>query len=285
MRIDEVNNKQSGPKMEQKYATRLAPTPSGFLHSGNLLNFRLIQHFQELTGAKLILRIDDLDSARVKDEYIEDIFRHVEWMGIKFDYGPSDLADFKKNYSQQLKTAHYKDGLNLLSSRGAELFHCRCSRQEIQKISPSGRYPGTCRKLALDSNEAPIIRFKTSSFPEIERESGDFVLWRRNQEPAYHLVNVLEDLDTHVNFVIRGEDLQESTKIHQALNSYINHAPDTIYYHHPIVSARDGAKLSKSQSNSSESHFYASGVSLKALEEHWKFFELARDLERFILDS
>lgn len=263
----------------KKYVTRLAPTPSGFLHSGNLLNFRLIQHFQKMTGAKLILRIDDLDSARVKDEYIEDIFRHLEWMNIQVDEGPSDLLDFKKNYSQQLKFLRYQKGLFDLQSCGAKLYQCRCTRKQIKKVSPTGAYPGTCRDLNLSQEEAPIVRFNTSAHPVLEREHGDFVLWRRNQEPAYHLVNVLEDLDQAVNFVIRGEDLQASSEIHRVLNSYLGFDEQIQFFHHPLVYAGHGGKLSKSQTDQREKRFYQSQASLSQLEQQWGFNRLARLLE------
>jgi glutamyl-tRNA synthetase len=261
------------------FITRLAPTPSGFLHSGNLLNFRLIQHLKKLTGAKIYLRIDDLDSARIRDEYIEDIFRHLEWMKIDVDGGPSDVQDFKENFSQQLKLNTYKKGLTLLEQRGATLYQCRCSRKDIRQASPSGIYPGTCRKLNLSSSEAPVVRFETSAHTQLEQEHGDFVLWRRNLEPAYHLASVLDDLSLGVNFVIRGEDLEASTRVHKVLNSYFSPEQAPHYFHHPLVSSSSGEKLSKSQLNSAQQHFYSSGASLKQLEEQWDFPKLAELLE------
>lgn len=269
----------------KKFVTRLAPTPSGFLHSGNLLNFRLIQYLKKLTGAKLILRIDDLDSARVRDEYIEDIFRHLEWMKIDIDEGPSDLLDFKKNYSQQLKFPRYKKGLSDLEKRGAKLFQCRCSRKQIHEVSPSGIYPGTCRDLKLSSTEAPVVRFNTSAHPELESEHGDFILWRRNQEPAYHLVSVLDDLDLGVNFVIRGEDLKGSTQVHQVLNSYLSPEAQIEFFHHDLIFAQNNDKLSKSQLNSPEKRFYQSHISLSELEKRWNFSKLSKSLENYLSHS
>jgi glutamyl-tRNA synthetase len=69
------------------WRTRLAPTPSGYLHEGNALNFLLIHHLKEKLQAKIVLRIDDLDQDRVRDHYIEDIFETLKWMGIEPDEG------------------------------------------------------------------------------------------------------------------------------------------------------------------------------------------------------
>lgn len=267
----------------KNFVTRLAPTPSGFLHSGNLLNFRLIQYFKKFTGAKLILRIDDFDSARVHDEYIEDIFRHLDWMKIEIDQGPSDLQDFKQNYSQQLKFSRYQKGLLSLRAQEAKIYQCRCSRKQIRGVSPSGLYPGTCRDLNLTEQQAPITRFNTSAHPVLEKEHGDFVLWRRDGAPAYHLVSVLDDIDLGVNFVIRGEDLSSSTQVHQVLNSYLGPDKQMIYYHHPLIPAANGEKLSKSQLNSPQQRFYNSGVSLKQLEAAWGLDLLVKQLENDLL--
>lgn len=268
--------------MSTRYVTRIAPTPSGFLHPGNLLNFRLIQVFKELTGAKIILRIDDVDSARVRDKYIEDVFRHLEWLKIDVDEGPSDTQDFKKNYSQQLKTSFYLSGLKVLQEKGAQLYQCRCSRKDIAKASSSGLYPGTCRELQLSSEVAPVTRIATESNQNVHEAMGDFVLWRRNGEPAYQLVSLMEDLNDKVNFIIRGEDLITSTLAQKFLKTYLcPNNGDIHFYHHELITS-NGEKLSKSQKNSPVAKLYKDSKTLQDWESEWDLEGHKKRLSKYL---
>ncbi|MGL4369957.1 MAG: glutamate--tRNA ligase family protein, partial [Spirochaetota bacterium] len=83
--------------------TRIAPTPSGYLHLGNIYSFTLTWLAAKMTGASIVLRIDDLDSGRRRTEYIDDIFRVLELAGISCDAGPAGTEDFLKNHSQHTR--------------------------------------------------------------------------------------------------------------------------------------------------------------------------------------
>jgi hypothetical protein len=87
--------------------TRLAPTPSGYLHAGNAINFLITARLAQESGSRVLLRIDDLDQERVRPEYVEDVFRSLEWLGIHWDDGPSGPEELYSTWSQQLRTARY----------------------------------------------------------------------------------------------------------------------------------------------------------------------------------
>ena len=119
--------------------TRIAPTPSGYLHAGNIANFVLARNFANQHAGKLWLRIDDCDSSRVRDEYLEDIFTTLDWLGIKWDLGPQSVLDFKQNYSQLNKKKTYWEILQKLPT-----FVCRCSRKDIRQRVGTLDYDGFC---------------------------------------------------------------------------------------------------------------------------------------------
>ena len=110
--------------------TRIAPTPSGYLHAGNAVNFLLTAELARLHGGSLLLRIDDLDAERARPEYLDDIFHSLEWLGIAWHEGPRDAADFQRNWSQRTRIGRYQVLLDQLR-RGGHLYACTCSRKEL----------------------------------------------------------------------------------------------------------------------------------------------------------
>jgi len=127
------------------WRSRLAPTPSGYLHLGNACNFLLTWLWIRHLGGELWLRIDDLDQARVRPEYIEDIFQQLDWLGLDTDQGPRSVGELQKTWTQQLRTERYLSALTTLKNTGA-LYRCICSRRQWQAlVGEEGHYPGTCR--------------------------------------------------------------------------------------------------------------------------------------------
>jgi glutamyl/glutaminyl-tRNA synthetase len=135
--------------------TRLAPTPSGYLHLGNVYSFLYTTAFAHHTGAKVLLRIDDLDKDRSRPQYIQDIFDTLEFMGIPWDEGPRNAAEFEKEYSQNHRLGLYTEALNKLKSDGL-LYACNCSRSQLSEL---GEYAGTCRDKNL-SFDAPGVNWR-----------------------------------------------------------------------------------------------------------------------------
>src|SRR5258708_1423737 len=96
------------------YKTRLAPTPSGYLHLGNAFSFALTASLAVRNSAKLLLRIDDLDGARAKPEFVRDIFSTLDFLEIDWDEGPDDPDELDRLFSQRLRMRLYEDALDQL---------------------------------------------------------------------------------------------------------------------------------------------------------------------------
>jgi len=186
--------------------SRLAPTPSGFLHFGNAVNFLVTWAIVRSRKGRLHLRIDDMDGIRFRPDVLEDIFTSLDWLGLDWDTGPAGPDDFYQNYSLQKKKEYYRDRLQALYKTGKTRQHtfvCRCSRASIKKVSPNGLYPGTCRNAGLvfePGIHAVRLRVKNDTCIQVNNQPinlantfGDFVLWRKDDQPSYHLASLLED--------------------------------------------------------------------------------------------
>ena len=250
-------------RLAERPISRLAPTPSGYLHIGNIYNFILTWILVRKNEGELILRIDDLDSARTRPEYIADIFETLEWLGIEYDRGPQGVDDFQKNYSQREKMDYYRGELDKVRFENPSFFVCGCSRKDMLVAAPSGIYPGTC----LEKN-LKLVPNKTSlkcNIPEnagvvvenrlvdLSREMGSFVVWRRDDIASYQLVSLLEDNLQKVNLIVRGEDLLPSTASQLFLSELFpgNNFKNCRFVHHGIILDEEGRKLSKSLNSTS----------------------------------
>ncbi len=236
--------------------SRIAPTPSGLLHLGNAVNFILTWLMVRKAGGTLRLRIDDADCLRAKPEYLEDIFLQLDWLKITWDEGPAGPDDFRCRFSQQLRQERYRAFMDELGRRGY-LYPCGCSRSKIRKFAVDGVYPGFCRDRsgAPVPGEAQRVRVPEGSVFRVEGQEvalcqamGDFVLWRKEDLPAYQLVSLVDDLDDRINLIVRGQDLLPSTAAQLFLAGLHgdNSFAETSFLHHPLVLGEDGRKLSKS---------------------------------------
>jgi glutamyl-tRNA synthetase len=222
------------------------------------VNFLLTWLMVRQAGGTLKLRIDDADSDRTQPEYIEDIFSQLDWLGITWDEGPTGPEDFLRRHSQRLRQERYRAVLAELTATNA-LFPCTCSRKTIREHSPTGLYPGTCR----GRNETPegehAIRLAVPAGTVIQvgpevvplgQLMGDFVLWRRDDQPAYQLASLVDDLDDYITCIVRGADLLASTAAQLHLAALLGPigAPfrAITFHHHPLIPGEGGQKLSKS---------------------------------------
>lgn len=237
--------------------TRIAPTPSGFLHAGNRANFREVARIAEETGADIVLRIDDIDAARYRRAYAADIFATLTDMGLEWSHGPRDVADFEDNWSQRRKIAYYRDQLQQAVDLGLPVYACRCSRS-TQRGPATGGCVGGCRTAGLPLfNPDTAVRIAVPDDTSVTVEGraidvsstlGDAVIWRRDNVPAYHLVSVIEDRDLAITHIVRGDDLLESTafQIHLAQGLRATSVAQATYLHHALILGDNGLKLSKS---------------------------------------
>ncbi len=243
--------------------TRLAPTPSGFLHLGNILSFVTTLRLAASTGARVLLRIDDLDQARADERYIQDIFETMEFLGIGWDEGPRDVEDLKTRWSQVHRMEMYREALEALRATGV-LFACTCSRAQIERETVDGSYPGTCREKGF-SLDAPDVswRIRTDMLRELavrgvdggvvlsplDATMKDFVIRKKDGAPAYQLTSILDDLYFGVDLIVRGQDLWPSTLAQLYLASFLPGGEEfkkACFYHHELLKDADGSKLSKS---------------------------------------
>ena len=246
---------------------RYAPSPTGPLHLGNLQTALGAWLQARLHGLGFILRIEDLDQARCRDEWTRDILRDLAWLGIDWDIGPDISAPEQCVQSRRLPL--YREALDHLAQNG-RLFACKCSRRELNDIAsaphgPLGTvYPGTCRGREIQqfvsnshSSAEDSLRFRV---PEGERrfsdklaglqvldlatELGDFVVYRRDAVVAYHLAVVVDDIDMGVTDVFRGADLLWSVfpqvLLYEAMERQQPH-----YWHAPLRYDESGQRLAK----------------------------------------
>ena len=231
---------------------RFAPSPTGPLHFGTLVS-ALASYLQvRQTGGRWLLRIEDLDPPRVVAGSADAMLFLLETLGFEWD---------KEVVYQSRRFDRYRDVLEELRHKQM-VFECGCSRRDILASAPHAGeegpvYPGTCRSGASDSRSQRSLRLRVRdeqiSFVDgiqggqhqnLERDVGDFVLYRADGVFAYQLAVVIDDMDAGVTQVVRGADLLFSTPrqiwLYRCLKAQ---APD--YYHHPLVLGADTQKLSK----------------------------------------
>ncbi len=230
---------------------RFAPSPTGRLHFGSLLTATASWLRARALGGQWLVRIEDIDPPRVVAGAADDILRQLEAAGLQWD-GPV--------LWQSSRLAHYREIAHALVDSNAA-FPCSCSRSEIAAHPQSGptgsRYPGTCRAAPRRRRGPHALRLRvstgTSTFNDalqgrqacdLAGETGDFILWRKDDLPAYHLAVVIDDAEQHVTEVVRGTDLLESTHPHRELQQRL-HLPTPGYLHVPVLVDSHGAKLSK----------------------------------------
>ncbi|MEQ8687271.1 MAG: glutamate--tRNA ligase family protein [Imperialibacter sp.] len=246
--------------------TRFAPTPSGFLHIGNIYSFLITWLLARKNNGQILLRIDDLDQERVRPEYVENIFRTLEWLGLDWDLGPFSVEQFEKEYSQLRRMELYEAALQKLERAGA-VFGCDCSRKLVKKLIEEHNYEGICQHKGLELHGHDISwRLKTDGMTEVKMKrykqglsvealpypQSHFVVRRRDGIPAYHLASVVDDVHFGVNTIVRGEDLFESSvaQLYLAEKLGLSAFSAAEFFHHPLI-MDGGVKLSKSQQSSS----------------------------------
>lgn len=260
--------------------TRIAPTPSGYLHLGNAMSFALTAAIARSTDAKILLRIDDLDQQRVNLAYVQDVFDTLNFLEIPWDEGPRNAIEYHDEWSQMRRMDMYNDALQQLAGQ-REVFACKCSRSQLQGSS----YPGNClnKSIPLDTPET-AWRLFTDDRPlslktlnegtistRLPETMKNFVVKKKDDHPAYQLASVVDDLHFEVDLVIRGEDLYPSTLAQHFLADVLGDPrfQDIAFYHHPLIMEEGDKKLSKS----------AGATSIKYLREEGK---TAADIYRII---
>ncbi|MBL7951850.1 MAG: hypothetical protein JNM62_09030 [Flavobacteriales bacterium] len=259
--------------------TRIAPTPSGYLHAGNAFNFLVTAALAKVVGAKVVLRIDDLDAERSRLEYVEDIFQSLEWLGIRVDEGPSGPTDFRTNWSQQLRLERYTALAEELRAAGV-LYPCTCARPRFEQMDRNEHPCRTSKEEAVAHGTPWRLRIPVPCTVGVKQFDGTtsaldlpallpdpIILQRDNARPAYQIASLCDDLEMGITFIVRGADLLPSTACQAHLAQLLKR--DTFaevrFHHHALAVDADGSKLSKSAGSASLKAMREAGTSPAAL--------------------
>ena len=235
--------------------TRFAPSPTGNLHIGGartaLFNYLYAKH----TGGVFVLRIEDTDIERSKEEYTKDILEGLNWLGMYWDEGP---------HFQKERMDIYRQHAHRLLNEG-KAYKCYCSTETLEEKRKAalrkGRKPNydrTCRDLTEDRKDQPfVIRFKSPVNGEVSfedrirgritfkcEELDDLVILRTDNTPTYNFTVVVDDALMGITSIIRGDDHINNTPrqilIYEALNY---ETPE--FAHVPLIHGKDKSRLSK----------------------------------------
>lgn len=267
--------------------TRFAPSPTGELHLGHAYSAVLAHDAARGAGGKFLIRIDDIDGSRSREEYVDASLADLAWLGI--DWGGDPVR-------QSARLGDYAATLGNLRARGL-VYPCFCTRADIAaslsaphgpQNGPAGAiYPGTCRHLPDAERERRMahephcwrldMARAAAEAGELAWEEagqglrsadplahGDIVLARKDAPASYHLASTLDDADMGVTHVIRGADLIASTDVHRLLQALLD-LPPPCYRHHALVCGPDGKRLAKRDAAASLASLRAAGIDGRTL--------------------
>jgi glutamyl-tRNA synthetase len=264
---------------------RYAPSPTGDLHLGNLRTALLAWLFARSAGGAFVLRLEDLDTPRLRPGASARLFADLRWLGLDWDEGP-DCGGPLGPYRQSRRHALYENALARLRARGL-LYPCYCTRAELRAVASAPhvgevehRYPGTCRTLTdrersrrQAEGRQPALRFHAPDQPvsftdeiagpiaeNVQAAVGDIIVRRGDGLFAYQLAVVIDDALMGITQVVRGADLLSSTARQLALYDALGYQRPRSFAHVPLALDVTGARLSKREAPAGLEPLRASGV-------------------------
>jgi glutamyl-tRNA synthetase len=258
----------SFPTQRAGYRGRLAPSPTGLLHLGHACTFWTAYQRALAHNGTLVFRNEDLDPQRSKAAFAQAMMEDLAWLGIRWQEGPDVGGPFAP-YEQSRRRELYLDAWRRLRD-GGFIYPCSCSRKDLatsaaapNDVDDEPLYPGYCRsKIGEATNhdvpEGVNWRFRvpdgeTIVFDDLRQgrqcfvagnDFGDFVVWRRDDVPAYQLAVVADDAAMQITEVVRGADLLKPT-VRQLLLIRALNLPVPAYYHCDLVRDQAGVRLAK----------------------------------------
>lgn len=265
-----------------EYRGRLAPSPTGLLHLGHARTFWIAARRVLERGGTLVLRNEDLDPQRSRPEFVKAMLEDLRWLGIGWSEGP-DCGGPYAPYSQSERRSHYVESWRRLLNDGW-IYPCTCSRKDLalaatapNDVDDEPIYPGRCRRqnrtrhvdapagvnwrFRVPEGEAVVfndMRLGSQSF-EAGKDFGDFVVWRRDDVPAYQLAVAVDDAEMAITEVVRGADLLKSTA-RQILLFRALGIPAPAYYHCELVPDHRGERMAKRHDAASIRHLRETGL-------------------------
>ncbi len=267
------------------FVTRFAPSPTGPLHLGHAYSAILAHDMARAAGGRFLLRMEDTDVDRSKTAYEELITSDLTWLGLTWDGPVMRQSEHIDQYSSRLEPL-IEQGL---------LYPCSCTRSDIRAALSAPQegvdfnvYPGICRGRAMQSRlpadalrldlAAALRRLRAADLGFTETgpryagqhilnpattlaRIGDVVLSRKGEDiVAYFLAAALDDADTGITHVIRGEDLFEFTPV-QVILQHLFGLPTPVYHHHRLIRDDAGKRLAKRDDARALSKYRAEGAS------------------------
>ena len=269
--------------MSKVYRGRLAPSPTGYLHLGHAATFLDAQARARVNGGTLVLRIEDLDRQRSRPAFVEALIEDMRWVGLDWQEGPDVGGPFAP-YRQSERMPLYLDAWRRLAATGA-IYPCFCTRRDVGRAAqaPHGEerepvYPGCCRPARTQAVQASepgganwryrILEGETVSFIDNHggpkafvagQDFGDFLVWRKDNVPAYQLAVVVDDAAMRISEVVRGADLLLSTAQQLLLYRALACEPPA-FCHLPLITDAAGVRLAKRTGAHSLRALRAAGV-------------------------
>ena len=245
------------------YRGRLAPSPTGYLHLGHARTFYTAWQRARSAGGTLVFRNEDLDPQRSRPEFARAMFEDLRWLGLDWQEGPDVGGPFAP-YSQSERRDFYLDAWRRLHDRGF-LYPCTCSRKDLAGMAQAPHdddeplYSGKCRNAEVPRGIGSVNwRFRVPDgeavcFTDLNlgpqsyvagKDFGDFLVWRRDDVPAYQLAVVADDAAMRVTEAVRGADLLKSTA-RQLLLARALELPSPQYFHCELMTDENGVRLAK----------------------------------------
>ena len=270
---------------------RFAPAPTGFVHVGSartaLFNWLFARH----TGGTFILRIEDTDPERSRDDLVEGITRSLHWLGLDWDEGP---------YRQSARMDLYRQATESLRSQGAA-YLCDCTRDAIDartRARPGATpgYDGFCRERSVSPGVGVALRFRTpdegvtvvhdlirGDVPFEHTDLEDFVIRRGDGSPTFLVANAVDDADMGITHVVRGEDLLPSTPRILLLRGALELGEDPAFAHLPLLVNEKRQKLSKRRDDVALEEFRERGYLPEAMRNYLALLGWAPSGDREIM--
>ncbi len=258
---------------------RLAPSPTGAQHVGNARTYLIAWLSARSRGGEVALRIEDIDSPRVKAGAAEQACEDLRWLGLDWDEGPAVQTE---------RLAFYEEALRQLREREL-VYPCTCTRADVERAASAPHaehegpvYPGICAgRRAADADALAgrpycwrcraaglagefMDAFRGPTRVPAAELGGDFVVWKSAGTPAYQLAVVVDDAAMGVTEVVRGDDLVPSTPRQLLLYRTLGVTPPA-FAHVPLVVGPDGRRLAKRHGDTRLASLRAAGVTAEGL--------------------
>ena len=253
---------------------RFAPSPTGYLHVGGARTALFNWLFARGREGTFVLRIEDTDPERSRDDLVEGIQRSLHWLQLDWDEGPvrqSHRLDLYLDAAEQLR-------------REGHAYFCECTSEEVKARSagrPTPGYDGHCRERGLAPGPGRALRFRTPDEGEtvirdlirgdvtFAHESlEDFVIVRSDRSPSFYLPNAVDDIDLKITHVIRGEDLLPSTPRVLLVRRALGAVDEPVFAHAPMIVDEQRRRLSKRRHAVAVEEYRAKGYLPEALRNY-----------------